>query len=171
MGATKNVKQLEPEVEVLVFVRDLNDPDFYSVLDKLDKSTGVLSGRKAWSFADFKQTCDQHHARAQEMYRKLLAEHVETEAIMQPDDDGSMTPAKDTNGQEIRRLKVIRDQDGKIRDYFFKDQSAFRKAYDELLDISFAAKLTLFSSDELSAIGLSPRELRAFRKLIVDAPK
>jgi hypothetical protein len=170
VGNTRNLKAVETQTKLWITVSDLNDEAFYKALQKIDDSRGALTGKKAWSFADFKAACDKIHAGAQQKYNTLCAQHVETETVMQPDHDGIMAPARDESGMEIRRPKVVRDGQGKILGYVFKDPAAFAKARDDLMRESFHIPLTLLTTDELTGCGLTPKEMRAIRKLISDAP-
>lgn len=154
---------------VTIFIRDLNDPVFAQALEKIDNST-CLTGDKAWLFADFIALCDEHHQRAKAAYKQLLFKCVETEAILAPDDTGAMLPTFDPQGIELHRLKVLRDDQGKVKDYIFKDQDAFKEGWDELLGQHFTTEIMTLTNEEVTAIGLTPKELRAIRILVKDAP-
>lgn len=166
MGATK--KAVNAKTPITITVRDLNDQTFYGALEKIDCSP-VLKGDKAWAFADFKAICDDLHKKAEVAYRQLLFRSVETEPIMTSDEEGNTVPARDAKGVEIHRLKVLRDDNGRVRDYVFKDQTLFQDEMERLLSETITAQVIPLTSEEAAQIGLTPKELRAIRILIRDA--
>lgn len=163
MENTKNGKAI-----VTFFVSDLNDPTFYGALDKLDNSPGVLPTEKAWAFSQLKGKLDAMHKLAEQAYKEIVHKYVETEVVKHPDDNGELIPARDTNGNEIRRLKVLRDNDGRVVDYVYSNTEEFKKEMEALMHQSLTEPVELFTVEELTKAGLSPKEMRAIRKIVAE---
>lgn len=166
------VQKLKPEteMEVTVTVRDLHEFEFMAALEKLDRASGVFTGKKAWSFADFKEACDKHLKRAQDVHQKIVDRLAERESILVPDEHGNMVPAKDEFGLARTRPVLLRRPDGSIAGYKWTDEAAYATEMAELFKVNFTVKLIPLQTDELLKANLSPKEMRLLRRLTADAP-
>lgn len=136
---------------------------FAEAMEKLDNE-----GHKFWSnktifaFNKIKDAFESATKQYNVAFKKLVDKHCEWEEVTETSkiDPRQQVPVIDEKTGKPKRKQKMRMTRGGGRDWVWKDEAAWVRAFNELGAQTFSVKAFKLTSDELLAAGLSPKELR-----------
>ena len=143
------MKVLPSNIEEMKVIKltygDINNPTFANAMEKIDGAVGVFSGKEMFDWNKVKTRWDKEHKRARKLFTDILQKHA--------------------NLDENKRPKYL--PSGKLDT---KDEAAYEKDCEELMESSFEIKCYGFKTDSFAKASLAPKEIRACAKLLSDYP-
>ncbi len=159
--------------KVIVFHwKDCNNRLLNETLEKLDEiASKKWHKRTLFAFNRIKTAFEARSKEYRDAFRLIIKEHAVHEVPMVPSrlDPKQMVPATNEKGKQLKAVPKTKVMGGGMRDYVWKDQVAFAKAFAKLGARTFEVTAHRLTTDELLECELSPKELRACIMFTEDA--
>lgn len=148
-----------------------NNRIFAEALELLDEK-----GHEHWhtktifAFNRIKDAFDSNQAQYNAVFKKLVDKHAHMEPMTKPGatPEAPREPVLDAKGKPKLKARMVSIGRGQ-QDWDWKDKSAWLKAFYELGARTFTVKAYKLTTEELLAVGLSPKQLRMCVILTEDA--
>lgn len=150
--------------------REINDPTMNNALSKLDSCTSNdFPAKVMFDLTKVIAVWDKHCHRARRDFQKLIDKHAEKEQAMKAVGDGKEEPINNKDGTPLMvpKKRIVGGQVG----FVYKDEEAFNKDSEELLDQEFTIKCHPFKIEDFAKAGLTLKELRSCAKILADVPE
>lgn len=142
---------------------DCNNQILHKALEKIDNKADVFSGADLSRFMKIKNTYDSKSKFVKKAFQKLLTKHAIHETVK----DAAGKPVLRKDGRPEVTPKMFRTPRGTM-DFEFHNDQDFSKDYKELMSETFTVEAYRLLTEDLTKVGLTPKEIRACAKILSD---
>lgn len=142
-----------------------------SALAKMDHYTGFKVKADMYAFNKFKAAFERRSLAVRKDFTKLVNSHAVLEPATEKDKKtGKVRPIRDPkSGRAVMRPKMAPNPQTGQLDWVMKDEAAFQKDLKSLMSEPFEINARRWKPEDATGAGLTPQELRACSRMILDS--